>query len=59
MLTPKSRLKCRGDRAFCVAAPRLWNALPLSIRQASSLSIFKSRLKALYSLKCMADGIFV
>ncbi len=21
--TPKSRLKCRGDRAFCIAAPRL------------------------------------
>ncbi len=43
--TPKSRLKCRGDRAFCIAAPRLWNALPLSIRQASSVNIFKSRLK--------------
>ncbi len=38
--TPKTRLKCRGDRAFCIAAPRLWNALPLSIRQASSVNIF-------------------
>ncbi len=43
--TPKSRLKCRGDRAFSIAAPGLWNALPLSIRQASSVNIFKSRLK--------------
>ncbi len=28
---PKSRLKCRGDCAFSVAAPSLWNALPLCI----------------------------
>ncbi len=41
LFTPKSRFKCRGDRAFCIAAPRLWNALPLSIRKASSVNIFK------------------
>ncbi len=28
---PKSRLKSKGDRAFSVAAPRLWNDLPLEI----------------------------
>jgi len=38
-------MRCRGDRAFSVAAPRLWNALPLCIRSASSLSVFKSKLK--------------
>ncbi len=42
---PKLKLKCRGDRAFSVAAPRLWNALPLYIRSAPSLSVFKSMLK--------------
>lgn len=42
---PKSRLICRGDRAFAVAGPRLWNALPLCIRSVSSLFVFKSRLK--------------
>ncbi len=42
---PKSRLKCRGDRAFSVAAPSLWNALPLCIRSAPSISDFKSMLK--------------
>ncbi len=41
LFTPKSRLKCRGDHAF-FAAPRLWNALPLSIRQAFSVNIFLS-----------------
>ncbi len=48
---PRSRLKLKGDRAFAVAAPRLWNQLPPDIRSASSLFIFKSRLKThFYSL---------
>ncbi len=48
---PRSKRKLRGDRAFSVAAPRLWNELPIHIRQASSLSIFKTRLKThFYSL---------
>ncbi|XP_032879310.1 uncharacterized protein LOC116974699, partial [Amblyraja radiata] len=42
---PRSKRKLRGDRAFSVAAPALWNTLPLHIRQAPSLSIFKSSLK--------------
>jgi hypothetical protein len=38
---------CRswGDRAFSVAAPRLWNALPHHVRVSSSLESFKSVLK--------------
>ncbi len=48
---PKTKRKLRGDRAFAVAAPKLWNDLPLPIRQASSLSLFKSSLKTyLFSL---------
>ena len=48
---PRSKRKLRGDRAFSVAAPKLWNELPLHIRQASSLSIFKTSLKThFYSL---------
>ena len=49
-----SRKQCvctRGDRAFAVAAPRLWNSLPLHIRAAQSLNVFKSLLKThLFSL---------
>ncbi len=41
LLVPRSRLKCRGDRAFAVAGLKLWNNLPLSIRTASSVSEFK------------------
>ena len=48
---PRSGLKQRADRAFGVAAPRLWNHLPLDIRSAPSISAFKPRLKThLYSL---------
>uniref|UniRef100_A0A3Q3IT75 Reverse transcriptase domain-containing protein n=1 Tax=Monopterus albus TaxID=43700 RepID=A0A3Q3IT75_MONAL len=42
---PRTKRKLRGDRAFAVAGPKLWNDLPLSIRQASALSVFKSLLK--------------
>ena len=34
-----------GDRSFSHAAPKLWNNLPLEIRQSSSLTVFKSCLK--------------
>lgn len=48
---PKTKRKLKGDRAFAVAAPKLWNELPLFIRQASSLPVFKSLLKThLYAL---------
>ena len=42
---PRSRLKSRGDRAFAVAGPRLWNSLPVSLRSLSSLYEFKLNLK--------------
>ena len=34
-----------GGRAFSYAAPKLWNALPLDIREATSLETFKRKLK--------------
>ena len=34
-----------GSRAFAVAAPQLWNKLPLHIRSSPSLDTFKTRLK--------------
>ena len=40
-----SKKRTLGDRAFCVAAPTLWNSLPLEIRQMPTLDSFKSALK--------------
>ena len=42
---PQSRTKTYGDRAFSVAAPKLWNALPDELRYINELGHFKSRLK--------------
>ena len=39
------RLKTIDSRAFSVAGPSSWNDLPSSLRQAQSLSSFKSKLK--------------
>ena len=37
LLVPRTR-KCAGDRAFSVAAPYLWNLLPMSIQNAAKSS---------------------
>ena len=34
-----------GERAFAVAAPRLWNSIPLELRSSSLIDIFKRQLK--------------
>ncbi len=52
LVTPTFRLVNMGTRSFNVAAPRLWNALPQDIHQASSLLSFKNLLKThFFSLK--------
>ena len=47
LIQPLARLSI-GRRAFSVCAPRLWNALPLSLRSATSLPSFKRSLKTHY-----------
>ncbi len=42
----KTILKSKGDRAFSVAAPSLWNPLPMHIKSSPSVDAFKSRLKS-------------
>ena len=37
--------KTTGDRAFAVAAPLLWNALPPSLRAIDNITSFKKQLK--------------
>ena len=44
LVQPKST-RSWGDRAFSVAAPRIWNSLPNFIRCCSSIESFKSLLK--------------
>ena len=37
-----------GDKAFSVSGPKLWNALPSTIRLCTSLQIFKNSLKTYF-----------
>ena len=41
---PRSRLKF-GERAFRIVVPKVWNTLPLNVRQISNTQTFKRNLK--------------
>ena len=45
VVQPRCHLKTYGERAFSFIAPKLWNALPLSIKRCNSAESFKSTLK--------------
>ncbi|XP_078139509.1 uncharacterized protein LOC144539314 [Centroberyx gerrardi] len=45
LIVPRIKKKSAGSRAFSYRAPYLWNQLPLTVREANSVKIFKSRLK--------------
>ena len=58
LAVPRTGLKTFGNRAFSSAGPVLWNDLPVFIRNAPSLSQFKSQLKthnfqSRFSLSCV------
>ena len=42
---PRINLKTFGKRSFCYTAPQIWNALPSSLRETSTLPQFKAQLK--------------
>ena len=42
---PRCNSKTYGERAFSVAAPTLWNSIPLAIRNSSTVDEFKTQLK--------------
>ena len=43
LAVPGTRLKTYGDRAFSVAAPRLWNQLPPELRGVTSVDQFRTQ----------------
>lgn len=46
LVVPRSTQKTYGDRAFAMAGPRLWNALPICMRQPGILlATLKKNLK--------------
>ena len=53
LVEPRTKKGKFGDRAFSKMAPKLWNTLPLDIRQ--SLNSFKRKLKHIYSLEHLIE----
>ena len=45
LVVPRVSKSTMGARAFSYQAPLLWNQLPVCVRVADSLSVFKSALK--------------
>jgi len=45
LIVSRTRLSTIGDRAFPVAAARVWNSLPDLVTSARPLAVFRSRLK--------------
>ena len=52
LVEKRARLESYGERSFSIAAPKLWNKLPLVIRKSGSVDIFKSKLKTYLFRKC-------
>ena len=46
LAVPRCRLSTVGDRAFAVAAARVWNSLPEDVSTAPSMNIFRNALKS-------------
>ena len=49
---PKLETLGYKNRKFSIAAPNLWNNLPRNVRESSSLTLFKSRLKTHFFEVC-------
>ena len=51
LLTVPRTISSYGDRSFSACAPKLWNSLPMDIRETTSLEQFKKLLKT-YLFNC-------
>ena len=45
LLTVPRTKRTFGDKSFAHVAPRLWNSLPIHVRQSASVDTFKKSLK--------------
>ena len=44
LIVPKTKLNL-GKRAFSVAAPRVWNELPITLKTSETIAIFRKKFK--------------
>ena len=55
LVVPRSKHSTIGDRAFPVAAAKIWNTLPADVTSAPSLPSFKRRWKTELFKRCYAS----
>ena len=48
LIVPKTKLNL-GKRAFSVAAPRVWNELPITLKTSETIAIFRKKTQDIYS----------
>lgn len=51
LMVPCTKLKTKGDRAFCSVAPRLWKSVPLDWTLVDSVVSYENQLQT-YLFKC-------
>ena len=56
LVVPLTKMVNYGDRSFSAIAPRLWNDLPLDIRETKSTATFKTKLKT-HLFKCAYSDV--
>ena len=56
LVVPPTRRSTIGDRAFSVAAPRVWNSLPEPVTSSASLPAFKRHLKTALFVRSYPAG---
>ena len=53
VMQPTSKTETCGDRAFSVCAPKIWNTVPLEIREFSTVLFFKKKVKTFLLLNLL------
>ena len=48
LIVPKTKRNL-GKRAFSVAAPRVWNELPITLKTSETIAIFRNKTQDIYS----------
>ena len=56
LVVPRVSKSRMGARAFSYQAPLLWNQLPVQVREADTLSSFKTSLKTFLFDKAYGQG---
>lgn len=51
---PLVKTSTYGQRAFSYSAPKLWNSLPVHIKNSKSITTFKKELKTFYFKECFS-----